>query len=65
MVWQVNENGMSATAVARNLNKRGLKGKRGGKWHGSGVLRTIRNQFHKQRNSFPKPKDCGKQIWQR
>ena len=65
MDWQVNQNGMSATAVARNLNKRGLKGKRGGKWHGSGVLRTIRNQFHKQRNSFPRPKDWGKQIWQR
>ena len=65
MAWQVNENGMSATAVARFLNKKGLKGKRGGKWHGSGVLRTIRNQFHKQRNRFPKPKDWGKQIWQR
>ena len=65
MAWQVNENGMSATAVARFLNKKGLKGKRGGKWHGSGVLRTIRNQFHMQRNRFPKPKDWGKQIWQR
>ena len=65
MAWQVNENGMSATAVARFLNNKGLKGKRGGKWHGSGVLRTIRNQFHKQRNRFPKPKDWGKQIWQR
>ena len=42
-----------------------MKGKRGGKWHGSGVLRTIRNQFHKQRNRFPKPKDWGEQIWQR
>ena len=65
MAWQVNENGMSATAVARNLNKRGLKGKRGGKWHGASVLRTIRNDFHMQRNNYPKPKNWGKPIWQR
>jgi hypothetical protein len=26
MAWQENENGMSATAVARYLNKKGLKG---------------------------------------
>ena len=65
MAWQVNENGMSATAVARYLNKKGLKGKRGGKWHGSGVLKTIRNIFHNQRHSFPQPKIWGDKIWQR
>ena len=30
MYWQVEKNGMSATSVAKNLNKEGLKGKRGG-----------------------------------
>ena len=65
MAWQVNQNGMSATAVARDLNKKGWKGKRGGKWHGASVLRTIRNDFHMQRNKYPKPENWGKPIWQR
>ena len=65
MAWQVNENGMSATSVARQLNKIGMKGKRGGKWHGASVMRTIRNKFHNQRTKFPQPAKWGSKIWQR
>jgi len=65
MFWQINRNSMSASAVARNLNKFGVKGKRGGNWHGASVLRTIRNKFHAQRNKFPKPKKWGDKPWHR
>ena len=65
MAWQTNTNGMSASAVARNLNKQGIKGKRGGNWHGAGVLRTVRNEFHKQRGKYPKPKNWGVRAWHR
>ena len=65
MAWQVNENGMSATSVARQLNKIGMRGKRGGKWHGASVMRTIRNKFHNQRTKFPQPAKWGSKIWQR
>ena len=34
MDWQIEANGMSAAAVARSLNARGITGKRGGKWQG-------------------------------
>lgn len=30
MAWQINDNGMATAALARSLNKRGIKGKRGG-----------------------------------
>ncbi len=65
MTWQTKTNGMSASAVARNLNKLGIKGKRGGKWHGASVLRTVRNDFHKQRGKYPKPKNWGARPWHR
>ena len=65
MFWQVNANSMSASAVSRSLGKWGVKGKRGGSWHGASVLRTIRNEFHKERNKFPKPKNWGDKPWHR
>ena len=65
MHWQINVNGMSASAVARNLNQLNIKGKRGGKWYSSGVLRIMNNIFHKQRNSFPQPKNWGNRAWHR
>jgi DNA invertase Pin-like site-specific DNA recombinase len=34
MDWQIEDNGMSAAAVARSLNSRGITGKRGGRWQG-------------------------------
>ncbi|MAS49348.1 MAG: hypothetical protein CMA35_00355, partial [Euryarchaeota archaeon] len=40
---------MSADAVARSLNARGITGKRGGKWQGSTIVRVTANPFHKDR----------------
>ena len=37
MAWQVEHNGMATAAVARSLNKRGITGKRGGKWQGKTI----------------------------
>ena len=37
MDWQLEVNGMSAAVVARNLNSRGITGKRGGKWQEQSV----------------------------
>ena len=37
MAWQVEHNGMATAAVARSLNKRGITGKRGGKWQGNSI----------------------------
>jgi len=63
MAWQLS-NGMSATAVARQLNREGLKGKRGGKWTATSVLKVVRNEFHEQRKKFQYPKGWGSKPWQ-
>ena len=65
MVWQMDGNDMSATSVARSLNKRGLEGKKGGRWQGGGVIRTAYNDFHESRNDFPLPEKWGKRPWHR
>jgi DNA invertase Pin-like site-specific DNA recombinase len=65
MVWQVKINGMSLTQVARSLNLRGIKGKRGGKWQGSSVKRVIENKFHRTRLMFPQPQNWGSKPWHR
>ena len=65
MVWQVKVNGMSLTQVARSLNLRGIKGKRGGNWQGSSISRTIENKFHEQRLKFQQPQKWGSKPWQR
>ena len=65
MDWQMNANGMSATAVARALNTQGVKGKRGGKWQSAGIIRTIENDFHDERLKFPHPKNWGSKVWHR
>ena len=65
MDWQINANGMSAAAVARSLNARGIKGKRGGTWQSGGVTRSIENEFHDERMKFPLPTNWGNKIWHR
>ena len=65
MDWQINVNGMSASAVARSLNAQGILGKRGGKWHSSGVSRVMNNEFHNERLNFPQPKNWGSKVWHR
>ena len=53
MDWQIEANGMSAAAVARSLNSRCIKGKRGGQWQGQSVKRTKSHIFHSNRQDFP------------
>ena len=65
MVWQMDGNDISATAVARSLNKRGSTGKEGGKWQSSSVINVAYNDFHESRNDFPLPKKWGKRPWHR
>ena len=43
---------VSATQIARKLNEKGVPTKRGKKWEHSGVLRTIKCEFHRERDSF-------------
>ena len=65
MDWQIEVNGMSAAAVARSLNSRGIKEKRGGQWQGQSVRRTISHTFHENRAGFPHPSQWGKMPWHR
>ena len=65
MDWQIEDNGMSAAAVARSLNSRGITGKRGGQWQGQSVKRTISHTFHENRADFPYPSQWGKMPWHR
>ena len=63
MDWQIDDNGMSAAAVARSLNSRGITGKRGGQWQGQSVKRTISHTFHANRIDFPYPSKWGTMPW--
>ena len=65
MDWQIEDNGMSADAVARSLNSRGITGKRGGQWQGQSVKRTISHTFHENRADFPYPSQWGTMPWHR
>ena len=65
MRWQMDVNGMSASSVARSLNKLGVRGKRVGEWQGNAVTRTIQNQFHLERKKFLYPQNWGKHSWQK
>jgi len=65
MAWQVEHNGMATAAVARSLNKRGITGKRGGKWQGNSITRTISNDFHTNRLKFTAPDWWGSKPWHR
>ena len=65
MAWQIDKNGMSATAVARQLNRDGFKGKRGGKWSAGSVIRVKDNPFHERRRKFPNPQGWGNKPWHR
>ncbi|MBT5660685.1 MAG: hypothetical protein HOI79_01280, partial [Euryarchaeota archaeon] len=56
---------MSAAAVARSLNARGITGKRGGQWQGQSVKRTISHTFHTNRVDFPFPSKWGTMPWHR
>jgi site-specific DNA recombinase len=47
--------GWSGNKIAKQLNELKVKGKKGGSWTSSMVLRTCRYQFHENRNMFDKP----------
>jgi len=47
--------GLSAYSIAKVMNDCGETGKLGGKWRSSNVLRTIRYEFHEEREKFEKP----------
>jgi len=49
------EGGVSAYQIAEKFNEWEIKGKLGGKWRSSTVLRTINYDFHKEIDKFPKP----------
>ena len=50
------ESGVSASAVAKHLRRKGIVGKKGGAWNSSSVLRVSRNDFHATRNEDEAPK---------
>ena len=53
-------------SVAKTLSRSGgIKGKKGGNWYGTGVSRTIQNEFHKERTKFTPPSIWGDRIWHR
>ncbi|MBK38355.1 MAG: hypothetical protein CMB45_05130 [Euryarchaeota archaeon] len=47
--------GASWAAIARVLNEKGIKGKRGGKWQSGGVRRIAENSFHERNIKNYKP----------
>jgi site-specific DNA recombinase len=63
MRWAYNKKDRSSTWIANHLNGKGIKGKRGGTWKASMVLRTMRYEFHAQRERFDKPDNWGKSAW--
>ena len=65
MIWQIEVNGLSYSAVARALNKQGIKGKKGGKWYSASISRVVENKFHNERTNFPYPKNWGSKVWHR
>ena len=44
---------MNASKIAKLLNNNKVKGKKGGKWTSSGIIRVINNDLHESRNRFP------------
>ena len=55
--------GVSATQIAKVLNRNGVKGKLGGQFRSTGLLKIIENDFHKQREDFVKPPNWGDKVW--
>ena len=55
--------GVSATQIAKVLNRNEVKGKLGGQFRSTGLLKIIENDFHKQREDFVKPPNWGDKVW--
>ena len=54
----------SGNKIAKHLNEMGVKGKLGGSWTSSMVLRTCRYEFHETRKMFKHPTWWGTQCYQ-
>lgn len=55
--------GWSGNRVAKHFNEMGIKGKLGGSWTSSMILRTCRYTFHENRRIFNKPDWWGKEPY--
>jgi len=55
--------GWSGNRIAKHLNQVGVKGKMGGSWTSSMILRTCRYTFHENRRMFKQPKWWGKEPY--
>jgi len=53
----------SGNRIAKHLNEMGVKGKLGGSWTSSMVLRTCRYEFHETRRMFPHPDWWGEEPY--
>lgn len=55
--------GWSGNRIAKQLDEMGVKGKLGGSWTSSMVLRTCRYEFHETRRMFEHPEWWGSEPY--
>ena len=65
MCWQIQRNEVSATKVAKMMNKRNWEGKLGGSWASQTVINVTQNKFHINRRRFKMPAWYGDKTWHR
>lgn len=65
MCWQMQMNEVSATRVAKMMNKRNWNGKLGGLWTAQTVLKVTQNKIHLKRHRFKFPDWWGDKTWHR
>jgi len=65
MCWQIQRNEVSATKVAKMMNKRNWEGKLGGSWASQTVINVTQNKFHINRRKFKMPTWYGDKTWHR
>jgi len=65
MCWQIQRNEVSATKVAKMMNKRNWEGKLGGSWAAQTVINVTQNKFHINRRRFKMPTWYGDKTWHR
>ena len=65
MCWQMQMNEVSATRVAKMMNKRNWEGKLGGTWRAQTVLGVTQNKIHLKRHRFKIPDWWGGKTWHR
>jgi hypothetical protein len=63
MRFRYYEMGWSGNKIAKHYNELGLRGKKGGAWTSSMVLRTCRYTYHTNRDKFDKPEWWGTEAY--